>query len=159
MEIALGTLDDLDSLRELWGEMLEHHRLVMGDRLPVRPADESWAIARAECAGWLIEGTAFLLIARVEGAPLGYLLCRLAGSGTIFDLGALRGDVDTLVVSSQARGAGIGTALLEACRAELLSRGCAYWTIGVVASNPEAERLYERVGFRQWTHELAARLT
>jgi ribosomal protein S18 acetylase RimI-like enzyme len=158
MDIITGTLDDLDSLRELWDQMLEHHREVMGAQLPVRPLEESWPLARAECAGWLTAGSAVLLIARQEGAAVGYLLCRLAGSGTIFDLGRLRGDIDTLVVSHQARGAGVGTALLTACRAELVSRGCTHWTIGVVATNPEAERLYERLGFRPWIHELAAPL-
>jgi len=103
-------------------------------------------------------GLLFLARLRGSGEPVGYLYCRLVESGPTFDLGPIRGDVDSLVVSDRARGAGIGTDLLAACRTELQRRGCSYWSIGVVEANSDAARLYERVGFRPWIREMLGRL-
>jgi ribosomal protein S18 acetylase RimI-like enzyme len=156
--IGPGSVADVDSLNLLWQQMLEHHRTLAGDQWPVRDAEQSWQQTRAEYTGWLAAGTGLLLVASEGATPVGYLICRLNPSGATFDLGPIRGDVDGLAVSASVRGAGIGTALLEARRAELVARGCTYWSIGVVDANPDARRLYERVGFRPWIHELAAPL-
>jgi GNAT superfamily N-acetyltransferase len=74
-----------------------------------------------------------------------------------FDLGPVRGDVDSLVVRDVARGHGVGSALLESVRDALLTRGVSYWSIGILAHNPEAARLYQRVGFRPWSQALLAK--
>jgi ribosomal protein S18 acetylase RimI-like enzyme len=128
------------------------------DDAPVRSAEDSWQHARREYREWLDDGAAILLLARNAGSSrlVGYLLCRLLEGGPTFDLGELRGEIDSLVVDDQSRGQGVGTALLEAARADLDSRGVSYWSIGVLAQNAEAARLYERLGFRPWTQQLLA---
>lgn len=157
-EIALSRAVHIDELKALWLQMLSHHRNLVGGEFPVRMAEPSWEQAQRDYRDWLAGDGAILVIARDEGSsePLGYLVCRLVDGGATFDLGAMRGDVDSLVVHDQARGRGIGTALLEAVRAELVDRGVAYWSIGILAHNSEAARLYDRVGFRPWTQELLA---
>ncbi|MFZ0041929.1 MAG: GNAT family N-acetyltransferase [Solirubrobacteraceae bacterium] len=157
-EIALSGAADIDELKTLWLQMLSHHRNLVGGEFPVLDAERSWEQARRDYREWLASDAAVLLIARSEesAGPLGYAVCRLVGDGATFDLGAVRGDVDSLVVSDQARGQGVGTALLEAVRAELVDRGVAYWSIGVLAHNSAAARLYDRLGFRPWTQELLA---
>ncbi|MFD0683445.1 GNAT family N-acetyltransferase [Actinomadura fibrosa] len=159
-EIVAGTADDVDALEPLWLAMLEHHRDVTGAEWPVRGPEPSWELCRKDYQSWLGEDGAFLLIARDPdtGGPLGYVLCRLQPSGPTFDLGERRGEVDSLVVSEQARGSGLGSALLRECKEELRRRGVAYWSIGVVEANEDAVRLYERVGFRPWVRELLARV-
>jgi ribosomal protein S18 acetylase RimI-like enzyme len=86
-------------------------------------------------------------------------MCRLLPSGPTFDLGPVRGDVESLAVSPQARGAGVGTALLGAVRAELEARGCRHWSISVATDNAAAVRLYERAGFRPLVQMMHAPLT
>jgi ribosomal protein S18 acetylase RimI-like enzyme len=158
--ITSGDLADLDSVQPLWNAMVEHHREVVAGQVPVRPVAESWQRQREEYAAWLQDGSALLLLARRDGASdvLGYALCRLLPSGPTFDLGPVRGEVDGLAVAKRARGAGVGSALLAACRDELLRRGCTYWSISVAAANTDAVRLYERLGFRPWVQLLAAPL-
>jgi ribosomal protein S18 acetylase RimI-like enzyme len=160
MNIVTGTVDDIDSLSALWTEMVEHHRQVSGDRWPVRTAEQAWAHRRDEYANWLRDGTGVLHIARPTAStdPLGYLFCRLVPSGSTFDLGDIRGGVESLVVAGAARGSGVGTALLQRCRADLIERGCTYWTVGVVEANVDAIRLYQRLGFEPWSLEMAAAL-
>jgi ribosomal protein S18 acetylase RimI-like enzyme len=150
IEITSGGLADLDALAPLWMAMVEHHRSVVAGRVPVRPADEAWDRRRREYEAWLEDGSGLLFLARREGADevTGYAMCRLLPSGPTFDLGPLRGDVESLAVSPRSRGAGVGTALLGAVRAELRSRGCRHWSISVATDNADAVRLYERVGFR-----------
>jgi ribosomal protein S18 acetylase RimI-like enzyme len=157
-EVTLGGALDIDELKPLWLAMLSHHRDLVGDEFPIRMAEPSWEQARRDYLDWLASDAAILLIARyrTSSEALGYAICRLVGGGATFDLGAVRGEVDSLVVRDRARGQGIGTALLEAVRVRLLDRGVSYWSIGVLAHNPEAAKLYERVGFRPWTQELLA---
>jgi ribosomal protein S18 acetylase RimI-like enzyme len=150
IEITSGSLADVDVLAPLWMAMVEHHRVVVGGQVPVRSAEEAWHRRRREYVSWLEDGSGLLFLARREGAGdvIGYAMCRLLPSGPTFDLGSVRGDVESLAVSPRARGAGVGTALLGAVRAELERRGLSHWSISVAAANTGAAQLYERLGFR-----------
>jgi ribosomal protein S18 acetylase RimI-like enzyme len=161
IEITSGSLTDVDALAPLWMGMVEHHRAVVAGRVPVRPAGEAWERRRREYVSWLEDGSGLLFLARREGADdvVGYAMCRLLPSGPTFDLGPVRGDVESLAVSAAARGAGVGTALLSAVRAELERRGCRHWSISVAADNAAAVRLYERFGFRSLVQMMHAPLT
>mmetsp|Transcript_23592 Transcript_23592/g.57128 ORF Transcript_23592/g.57128 Transcript_23592/m.57128 type:complete len:218 (+) Transcript_23592:126-779(+) len=56
------------------------------------------------------------------------------------------GYIEQLSVTSDARGQGVGTKLLQWCESTARARGCSTLALGVVAGNP-AQRLYERFGF------------
>lgn len=158
-EVIEGEASAVDGLEALWLQMLSHHRSLVGGEIPVRTDEQSWPRARRVYHDWLQGGAAILMIARGEASPepLGYAVCRLvSGDGQTFDLGAVRGDLDALVVHDRARGRGVGTALLSAVRDRLVERGIDVWSVGVVSRNVEAVRLYERVGFRPWTQNLIA---
>lgn len=152
-----GTDDDLALIAPLWRAMVEHHRGVAGDDLPVRDPDDAWAMRRREYRAWLDDGSGTLLVAGSE-QPDGYAFCRLVRSGPTFDFGPARGEVESLVVALHARGRGVGTTLLEECRRHLRSRGCTHWTVSVMAANDGAVQLYHRAGFRPWLLDLAAPL-
>ena len=138
--------------------MVEHHRRLVGDQWPVRASQVSWEHRREQYSAWLTDDSGFIFIARTEGSdsPLGYVACRLLSAGPTFDLGELRGDVDSLVTAEAARGQGVGSALLDACRTELKRRGARYWSIGVVEANTRAVELYERLGFRPFVRSMLA---
>ncbi|QFU92173.1 N-acetyltransferase [Amycolatopsis sp. YIM 10] len=150
---------ELGALEPLWVALTEHHRSLVGETLPVRGNITSWSVRREQYRSWLREDRALIFTAHQgeQDAPAGYLCCRLLPSGATFDFGELRGEVDSLVVDPAVRGDGIGTALLEACRAELKNRGIEYWSIGVLAANTGAASLYERLGFRPWISDLLGR--
>jgi ribosomal protein S18 acetylase RimI-like enzyme len=158
IEVRVGGEEDVDSLEPLWKGMLEHHRAVVSEPWPVRDAEQSWALRRRQYLGWLAERSGFLLLAQAAGiaSPVGYCFCELTQFGPTFDLGERIGDVGSLAVAPETRGAGVGTALLRACRAELARRGIAHWSIGVVEGNDGALALYEREGFRPLSRILLA---
>lgn len=159
VDITLGAAGDLEAVAPLWMSMVEHHRMIAGADLPIRASADAWALRQQEYRAWLRDDSGLLLLARIRGTDelAGYAFCRVIASGPTFDFGE-RGDVESLVVAPEARGAGIGTALLRASRHQLKLRGCAYWTVSVMEANNGAVQLYERVGFRPWLRELAAPL-
>ena len=55
--------------------------------------------------------------------------------------------VDGICVAAEARGCGIGSALIEAICAEARARGYAEVRLDVIDTNPRARALYERHGF------------
>jgi ribosomal protein S18 acetylase RimI-like enzyme len=151
-QVRRGTVTEVDSLMLLWVSMVEHHRKVAGAQWPVRSADAAWRIRQAEYRTWLTDGSGTLFVATVRQAPapVGYAMLRVHEPGASWDLGAQMGEVESLAVAADARGAGVGTALMAACRDELRSRAIAYWSVAVVEANAGAARLYEREGFRPY---------
>ena len=63
--------------------------------------------------------------------------------------GADAGHIDELVVDRRARGRGLGTALLTAFLDQMQRRGCAEVSVGVLADNYGAQRLYRAMGFTE----------
>ena len=57
--------------------------------------------------------------------------------------------MDGLFVAPEARGSGVGTALLDAVADEARRRGYAQVRLDVVDTNPRAKALYRHVGFRE----------
>ena len=61
-----------------------------------------------------------------------------------------RAHLYSVYVAPEARGAGVGRALLEACIAAARELGAEQLELAVSAVNAPAVRLYERAGFRRW---------
>ena len=89
---------------------------------------------------------------------VGYAMLRITPPGPTWALGAEMGEVESLAVVESARGAGVGAALLSACREALEKRGIEYWSVAVVESNAGAVKLYEREGFRPFYRQMLGRL-
>lgn len=156
-EIRRGDAADIAVLGPLWQELVAHHQDVMPRPELVRGEAESWERRRGEYDRWIAAGSGFPLIAEESGggAALGYAFCRvLPGDGTLFDHGATRGELESLVVSDAARGTGVGSALIEAARTALKERGCTSWIVEVAATNPGAITVYERAGFTPWVTKM-----
>lgn len=102
--------------------------------------EDAWSAAmlRAELDGQ--PETRHYLVAEVGGEIVGYAGLAAAGG---------QGDVQTIGVRADQRGAGIGAALLTALLDEAERRECEAVFLEVRADNAPAQRLYERFGFRR----------
>jgi ribosomal protein S18 acetylase RimI-like enzyme len=157
--ITRAGAEALDRLRPLWLELHHHHQAVAGDALrPYVDDEHSWAARRGMYAGFLAAPHgSFLLLAEPAGADAGALLAYAMVAITPVEetwlddtwrTGPLIAEIETLSVAPEARGRGLGSALLDRIDAELDAAGVADVVVGAFAANERALRLYERRGFR-----------
>ena len=139
---------DVDALAPLWLSMKAHHAEITPDWGPVRSDEDSWARRRADYVKWLTEPDAFCLVARgADSTVLGYALVTVnEGSPTWSDV-ARFAYVESLSVLPEARGRGIGSALVHRVEDHLATLGVVQVDITAVAANTGARRFYEREGY------------
>jgi ribosomal protein S18 acetylase RimI-like enzyme len=140
--------DRLSELEPLWRSLHQHHRSVAD--LPVLADDDlSWQ-RRRDGYRTLLEGDdAFVLLATAGEAPAGYAVVEIRrGDDDTWPVGAHLAELVSLAVAPDARGQGIGTALMDAVDAELERRGVHDLEVAVMAGNDRALRFYERRGLR-----------
>jgi ribosomal protein S18 acetylase RimI-like enzyme len=147
--ISLAGPDRLDGLRELWLAMHHHHQRVAVLQPLVADDEISWLRRRARYLDWLTNDEALLVIADRGPIPVGYAMVHLVnGPDDTWPLGNRYADIYSLSVAPDARNQGIGTRLLEYIDAELSRRDITDVQLAVMVGNVDAQRLYERRGFR-----------
>jgi ribosomal protein S18 acetylase RimI-like enzyme len=127
-----ATADDHDLLRELW---LEFEAELGGDEY----LRETWEEAWEDLAETI--GTGVALIAEEDGRPLGFIFCVLG------ERGRKTAHVTDFYVRPEARGRGVGRALLSELVAPAREAGLGHVSLEVLVHNTDARRLYERLGF------------
>ena len=142
---------DIDLLASLWKALLDHVAKLPDAIVPIRPFEQSWPLERAEMLAAL-QGDAFVLVARRGGAVVGYAYVGVEGPDPVWYTGDSRAELIHLSVADGERGAGVGTALMDAMDAELERRGVDDVEIGVDTANHDAARFYERRGYRHDFH-------
>jgi ribosomal protein S18 acetylase RimI-like enzyme len=150
--IALADVEALPRIEPLTRSLHEHHRTVDPEipSVPLRDPDAWWAVRRERYRDWLAESDTFLLVADEDGVAVGYALVTFHGRDDSNATGDRLAELQSLVVSPDRRGDGLGTALLHEVYREVRRRGAQEMVIGVLATNEAAMRLYQREGFRPW---------
>ena len=137
----------IDEIAPLWKALLDHVAALPDALVPVRPSEESWALERKVMLEALA-GDAFVLVARRDGAAVGYLFVRIEGPDPVWYTGDTHAELAHLSVAEGERGNGVGSALMDAMDVELGRRGVEDVEIGVDTGNDMAARLYESRGYR-----------
>lgn len=136
---------DRAAIRRLFVELQDHGR-ASDDRLAPgnEIADaylESLLLRCSQCEGRF-------LVAELSGEVCGYL-CILAKAPCTEPADGLyeQAEIVDLVVSSLARSAGVGKALLECAEAYAVHAGARFLRVSVFAKNQSAAAFYQRIGF------------
>ena len=140
---------EVDCLERLWGQLLVHHSREaahLAVRGTVRSPEGSWRRLRGQYLEWLQEPLAAVLVARDRNHLLGYAVVRVLVAPGSWQWGDQVGVLETLVVDDEARGTGVGQALVRAVRERLTKSGVRVMKISVIASNDGALRFYQREG-------------
>lgn len=140
---------DLDSVAALWITLVRHHRVVgsqIGELAAPLDDETSWAIRRQLYESWSSEAGWLLVVAEDEGSVRGYAAARITPSTSSWDFGAMVGRLETLVVADDARGRGVGSALVDCVRDHWRLSGVRYASVSVIAGNEMAEEFYQRLG-------------
>jgi ribosomal protein S18 acetylase RimI-like enzyme len=161
-EIVPLAVDEVDRVELLWKAMVAHHREAVGEVWPVRDAEDAWRRRRSQYLEWVAgEGTMLAAVPAGDpaGPPLGYAMLMPSPVGATWDLGERIGEVESLSVAPEARGRGLGSALLEAARQHFVAAGFEFWSVAVVEENRGAVALYERAGFEPYYRQMLGRLS
>jgi GNAT superfamily N-acetyltransferase len=149
IEITRGREELLDAARPLWLALRDHHHQVAPDLGTPRSDLDTWTRRRAQYAAWLTEDDrSFFLIARRDGHVLAYAFVRPTRRTSVtFEIDHDTLEVETLSVSPDARGTGIGARIIALVREEVVRGGYGGLQLVAIAANADAIRFYEREGF------------
>jgi GNAT superfamily N-acetyltransferase len=154
--IAVADPARLDDCRALWLSLRDHHAGTDPGMGPVRDDEDSWGRARAEYGTALSTPDGFLVLAEADGAaadaPLGCAFVAVKQGSPTWTAADRFGEVDVLAVAPEARGLGIGAALLRVVQEELDRRGAHEIRLIVTAGNAGAQAFYREVGFDTFAH-------
>ncbi|HMJ95240.1 MAG TPA: GNAT family N-acetyltransferase [Thermoleophilaceae bacterium] len=153
MEILRAGAERIPELQPLWESLSRHHAEVAPELSmlgELRAEADSWAVRRELYEEWLAEPDAFVLIAEIDEKPVGYAVVSMRGPEETWATGDRVAELQTLAVLPGHRGAGIGGALVDRMYAELRLLGVGQFVVGVVASNADAVRFYERLGLTKF---------
>jgi ribosomal protein S18 acetylase RimI-like enzyme len=146
VRIAMAGVERLDAVEPLWLGLSAHHGDLTPAELPTRAPEEGWPRRRERYREALEDG-AVLFLAEDEAGTVGYAFVRPRPAPESLAIARLL-EVETVAVRPDARGGGIGTALMEAVEAWARERGFEHLSVSVRTANAGARRLYERRGFR-----------
>lgn len=146
----------LDELETLWDALMTRHAAVWG-LLPMREPHLSWTLRRKQYEGWLAAEGSFVLVARRDGVPIGYVMVDVGEGDETYATGDRVARIETLVVAAGERNAGVGGLLFDAAMAELERLGVDDLFVGYMDGNETACRFYERRGFTPFVHLLYAK--
>lgn len=153
-EFAPVAADEIDSLRALWLTLHRHHQASAPHLAPFVSDDVSWQVMRRLLIGDAALGQVWRCGAKE--APVGFVRFGEDDPELILDTWQSQpriGDVHVLVVDPAMRNRGLGSALLAIAGRAMRNRGLHDHTIGLIAGNHGAQRLYARNGFRlAYTH-------
>jgi ribosomal protein S18 acetylase RimI-like enzyme len=130
--IRRATKTDRELLRRLWEEFeqeLDHPPYLR----------ETWEEAWDDLSDTVRDGVA--LVAEQDGQAVGFIFCVLG------DRGRKTAHVTDIYVRPEARGQGIGRALLAEVVEPARTAGLDHVSLEVMLRNTEARHLYERLGF------------
>jgi len=138
-----ATEADLPVLLALWHQL---EQAQADARVMPRVAD---AEARIEAVfrEALADPDATVVIAEADGQPVGMALLRFEGPRERSLSGGATVELSRVVVTQQARGAGIGTALVLRAEAFARERGATWLSAKVFARNEGARAFWAREGF------------
>ena len=146
----------LDELEPLWEALMSRHADVWG-LLPMREPHHSWTLRREQYGGWLTDEGSFVLVARRDDGPIGYLVVDVSEGDETYVTGERVARLETLVVAEGERGVGVGGLLFDAAISELGRLGVDDLFVGYMDGNEGARRFYERRGFMPFVHHLYAK--
>jgi len=144
--------DELAVLEPVWNALQAHHTEItpdLGARTPKRSLSEAWRIRRSKYERWLQDPDTFFILAEAGDQPVGYAFVTIGPPYAGWQTGDRLAELETLSVLPEQRSAGVGAALLEAVWKRLAELGVEDMAITTTITNVDAQRFYERHGFRR----------
>jgi ribosomal protein S18 acetylase RimI-like enzyme len=154
-EVAVmhGSAADIPRLEPLWAAVHHQHQASMPELGPYVSDEITWRERRKLYEELFRKPDTFLVLASIGDRLVGYALTHMTPVretwiADTWETGDRIAELESISVLPEHRGAGIGSALLDAVHKELDSVGIEDVIIGALPGNEGAIRLYERFGYR-----------
>ena len=144
VSIVSGGKEFIDRVRPLWMELRQHH----AELAPMWGAEFLAVTFEGRRAGLVAKAVKGLtvLLATAAGQDVGYCVCTIDADR--------QGEVDSIFVTAEHRGRGVGRALMREAMQWLGSRRIRGIVVDVLSGNEGAMRLYKEFGFHARTVRL-----
>ena len=129
--------ESIDRIQPLW-EALNRHHANVSSHFAHRFHANTFDKRRTYLLGKADQGALRVFTACVDDRPAGYCVCSLCDG---------HGEIESIFVMPDARGAGVGSRLMTAALAWLDDNGAASRSLNVVHGNDTAHPFYARFGF------------
>jgi ribosomal protein S18 acetylase RimI-like enzyme len=154
--VRRATRADLPALGRLGAALMRLHHEFDPQRFMTPPSDPEAGYA------WFLgtqldENDAAIFVAERQGKVVGYVYAALEPQSWK-DLRDEAGFIHDVLVDPEARRSGIARALLDTACDWLASIGAPRVVLGTAAKNEQAQRLFERAGFRRTMIEMTREL-
>jgi GNAT superfamily N-acetyltransferase len=153
LEVGEAGVERIPDLAELW-EVLGDHHATLDDVPAVRSAPDRWQRRQLQYRDWLTDRAGRLFIAERDGRPVGYVMLTIGDGPATWEVGDVVAEIETMSVLPAERSSGVGKALIDAALAAAEAAGATAMAVGVVHSNADAIRFYERAGFEPFYVEM-----
>jgi ribosomal protein S18 acetylase RimI-like enzyme len=153
VRIVRSDIARLDELEPLFKAMHEHHRVGnprAAELRPFRPGDDAWARRREYYRKLFESRCGHLLIAEEDGRAIGYAMVSEIGGQATLTTSDRMAELESLSVLPGERGAGVGSALVEAAYELIRELGIDDLMLYVMDGNARALGFYERLGLRPY---------
>lgn len=143
--------DESACLSFIAGLQRYEHRFEPDRRIDPAVAEDYFAVLLKRVA----EHRGRIFVAEADGKAIGWAVF-VVEQNAIYVVEGERtyGYVAELFVNEEARGRGIGQALIEACESEGRAKGLKLMMIGVLAGNTRTASIYGRAGYSPYATEL-----
>ena len=150
MDIRIARISDLQSIKELWKEMMDFHRV--RDEYFARSEEGherfgEYVRSNIESPEWLV------MVAVDEGIIIGFSMGRIAAYPPVFQHSHY-GFVADIVVNENYRGRGIGRQLFEQMLPWFKEQGVTRIEIEVASTNEVSQAFWTRMGFREYMKKM-----
>jgi GNAT superfamily N-acetyltransferase len=152
LELRYAAATEIDAVEPLWNALQAHHTAIspdLGEGTPNREPGDAWEMRRSKYERWLQEPDTFFVLAEAAGEPVGYAFVTVGRGYASWRTGQRLAELETLSVLPEHRGAGVGSALLDAAWGRLAELGVGDMAITTTTTNVDSHRFYEREGFQQ----------
>lgn len=147
-----SAVEELAALEPVWNALQAHHSEItpaLGPHTPKRTLPDAWQIRRSKYERWLGDPDTFFVVAEADGEPIGYAFVTIGPPYAGWATGDRLAELETLSVLADHRSEGVGAVLLDAVWKRLAELSVDDMAITTTVTNLNAQRFYERQGFRQ----------
>jgi ribosomal protein S18 acetylase RimI-like enzyme len=155
--IRRAEVHDVSTVGRLGASLVRDHHAFDSDRFltPGSRLEEGYAHFLGT---QLAEADVAIFVAERAGTIVGYVYAGMEPRSWQ-QLRDVAGFIHDVVVDPDARGVGVGTRLIETAAAWLVARGAPRVMLWTAEKNQEAQRLFERLGFRRTMIEMTREAT